>query len=87
MEMKMRLQIGATLLLAMGWITGNAPLAFAHGGGGEGGTVVLAGYAMYGVFLIGGYFLMLYQIPQRFTHLIIGGSTKKTDSSKPADRP
>ena len=85
MEMKMRLQIGATLALALGWILGNASPALAHGGGG-GGRVALAGYAMYGVFLIGGYFFMYWEIPQRVTHLFMGRSDKKSELSKPDDR-
>lgn len=85
MEMKMQLRLGVALLLALGWIAGNAPEALAHGGGG-GGAVAMAGYALYGGGVIVGYFVMLWEIPKRIFNLIVGNSANKSGISKAADR-
>ncbi len=78
MEMKMRLRLGAILLLGLGWIVGNAPMVFADGGG-ERSKLLLTGYAVFGGFVILGYFIMVRGIPQRFTHLLFGSSVKKKE--------
>ena len=85
MEMKMRLRVGATLLLGLGWIVGNAPMVFADGGG-EGGKLLLTGYALFGGFVIVGYFIMVSGIPQRITHLFFARSAEKKEPSRIADR-
>ena len=77
--MTIRLRQAVTLILGLAIIWNTT--VYAHGGsvdlGANGGKVFQAGYIMYAVFLVGGYLLMRYEIPQRLIGILFGDSEKR----------
>jgi len=71
-----------TLLLGLILILGNDLTAYAHGGssalGEQGAQVFQAGYISYFGFLIGGYLLMIWEVPQRLFRLLLGDTEERT---------
>lgn len=75
MKMLIKLRQVAYLLLGLTVIIGNTSAVYAHGSAAlseTAGSMFQAGYIMYFALLVGGYFLMHWEIPQLLTKSLFG---------------
>lgn len=69
------------IVLVLSLIIGNVSVTYAHFAGGHiaehAKDVFQAGYTLYFVFLVGGYLLMYWEIPQKLFAFLFGDPNKK----------